>query len=252
MIVHTNDLYSYLSDTQCSTPYVQDVNTLDDVITRTDLSQSVVWLLAAFPFGSPRVYGLTCKIGYTSNLWVDSHWLCGPPGSFEFPESGWPEPHTHNMIGFSSPIIGDTMFPFYGFLVWNDGGPGSFCTELDFQTTFVDDSMPPVEDPAMGWGCGEWFGPGHVSCGGGQPGACCITDMCFILTEDECDYQGGTFLPEPPCNPNPCFPSSPICRMAQAVAFGLLDQTDLGGLTRSTYRSMEVQVVLYDAGEKRR
>ncbi len=253
MVVHTNDLYSYTSDTQCSTPYVQDVGDISEVITRTDLATSVLWLLAVFPPAStPRVAGLTCGITYAPNLWVESYWLCGPDGSVEITGPGWPDSDTQTSIAFTPTVAGDRVFPFYGFLVTNDGGPGAFCTDTN-GSEFLDDSIPPVSDPVLGPGCVHWYEPGPPSqCAPPQPGACCISTYCFILTQAECNNQGGTFLQDPPCDPSPCPQSSvPESGLAdERVVLDLVGPNPIVGAIRYRIELRQptvVEVRLYDA-----
>jgi len=206
MVVHTNDTYAYTVDTRCSTPYVQNLNGCDDVITRTDRTPAVVWLLAVFQdVSQPAVSGLRCAITYGPNVVVEDYWIC-PGDALEIPDADWPGPDSHDSILFTNPIVGDRIFPFYGFLVSNDGGGvDEFCTVTDWDTYFADTSMPPIEDPCTRNGCVRWYQAGYADCNpSGQPGACCFQDLCFVLMEPECNNQGGLFVPDWTCEPSPC------------------------------------------------
>ena len=253
MIVHTNDLYTYSAGTRCTTPYVQDLGVCMDAITRTDLQESVLWLLAVFSESSnPRVSGLCTGISYDPDLYVEDYWLCAPAGSFEIPDQYWPNSETYTNIAFGQTIAGDLVIPFYGFLVWNAGEIQEFCTKIDGMTGFSDDSNPPVWDTPMFRGCVRWYAPGYTTCGGPENGACCITDLCFILPESECSNQGGSFLEGLPCAPNPCLSGAQEpAETPAAVAFDLVTPNPTRGPIHYRVTLQEpatVVVKLYDAG----
>ena len=221
MVVHTNDTYSYSAATRCSTPYVQNLSSCQDVNTRTDLTTSVVWLLAAFqPGSSPRVAGLCCKISYSQGIEILLSWLCGPD-PLEVPDADWPASGTHDSIAFSPPIVGDIIFPFYGFHVDSYGQADEFCTAVDYRTVFADDHLPPVEDPCYLNGCVRWYRSGYAMCQNPPMGACCYPDgSCQYRTESECYSTGGLSWNEGiSCMPNPCPQPMGACCIGTSCIF---------------------------------
>ncbi len=63
---------------------------------------------------------------------------------------------------------------------------------------------------------------GYLPCGGGPPtGACCLGETCDMLTEGQCQTQGGDFRGEgTPCTPNPCATYQPQCIIISEVVNG--------------------------------
>lgn len=62
----------------------------------------------------------------------------------------------------------------------------------------------------------------YLVCGGGPPtGACCLGETCDMLTEGQCQTQGGDFRGEgTPCTPNPCATYQPQCVIISEVVNG--------------------------------
>ncbi len=183
LIVHTNDAYSYSAATACTTPYAEPASCAA-AITRSDKSSgTVVWLLAAFPDTSnPAVSVIYFGIDYDDvNLDPGSSYKsCGPAGTVEVPDGGWPYTGRGNSVALGSPVTGDLLFPFYVFRI--DGGTeGSYFSTAANPTggyaAFVDDSNPPVMDTVTRSGTIRWFAAGSNSCpasggadgGGGGP-----------------------------------------------------------------------------------
>ena len=63
---------------------------------------------------------------------------------------------------------------------------------------------------------------GYLPCGGGPPtGACCLGETCAVLTQGQCQTQGGDFRGEgTPCTPNPCATYQPQCIIISEVVNG--------------------------------
>jgi hypothetical protein len=220
IVVHTNDSYDYLSTTICSTTLLPE--TCEDAITSAsrDVGQ-VVWFLAAFlPTASPRVLAVCFGIDF-DEVNLDSsvrRGICGPAGSVEVPDSGWPANLAGNLVQFGNTIVGDTFFPFYYFQIDNNsGGIGNpyFCSDINptvGYASFIDDSSPRISDRITRFGCVKWYGAGSNECpGAASIGACCFLDgHCEMLSEQQCmgspEYQqwigpGTACLPNNPCAP---------------------------------------------------
>ncbi len=215
MIVHTNDAYTYMSGTACTTPLGEPA-ACEEAITRTDRSAgSVVWFLAAFaPESSPVLASVYFGVRYDSALLdpIVSYASCGPPGTLEIPDDGWPNEGTGTTIGFPSPISGDHMIPFYVFVIDNASETvgayfGTGVNPLGGYAAFYDDSFPPFEDRCTRFGEVRWYEPGSNSCPAlPQPGACCLPDAsCRIVAyKDFCDDLHGVYLGDGSTCDSPC------------------------------------------------
>jgi hypothetical protein len=171
--------------------------------------------------------------GHDHNLpeYSHNHWgLCGPAGTLEIPDSGWPDsPATAgNSVAFGTPIVEDILFPFYYVEVWGFAG-AYYCTDFNpvggpFYTGFVDDSNPPVFDECDLFGCVRWYEEGYnetTFCGASW-GACCYEDgTCTDEHWMDCMVYGDGihWIPHALCETNAresvgacCLPSG-SCRM---------------------------------------
>ncbi len=179
LIVHTNDSYLFSAQTVCSAT-LGDPGTCSAAITRSDKSSgTVVWLLASFlSTASPGVAGIYFGIEY-DDLVLDpgvAFKACGPAGTLELPDGDWPYSGRGNTVAFGTPIVGDTLFPFYVFRI-DGGAPGAFfgtaVNALAGYAAFIDDSAPPVTDRCSRFGQVHWYEQGSNNCP--APSTCAIT-----------------------------------------------------------------------------
>lgn len=214
IIVHTDDSYTYRSTTICTTAVGEPASCAAAVTTagQSDHPQ-VIWFLASFvPEASPRVASV--YFGMDQNLpvgFVDRQGFCGPAGSVEISDSGWPSPEAGNSVGFGSPIAGDTLFRFYYFIVADETETGaSFCSKINptgGYASFYDDAFPPVQDNVTRFGCVKWYEAGSNTCPVPPPtGACCLnTAVCQIVgSKNECDALSGTYQGDNTACDTPC------------------------------------------------
>lgn len=218
IIVHTNDAYSYLSTSICSTSLGLPP-TCADAITRTEKANgAVVWFLASFlAEASPSVAGIYFGVSFdAANLDPGTrHGICGPPGSVAIPDAGWPGNGAGNSVAFGTPRTGSTLFPFYYFEVDEFSGlPGPYlCSAINplgGYAAFFDDALPPAQDDVARFGCVKWYQDGGNSCPESQPiGACCdIWGLCTMTAEASCQAPRIWHSDWTACLPNPC-PNAP-------------------------------------------
>jgi hypothetical protein len=134
------------------------------------MTASVIWLLAAFPSDSdPGV--AVISFGITHNLPPGEGYFagwdhCGEGIILEIQEPGWPETGFGCDIAYGTPIVGQTLFPFYWFAAF--GFPGAeFGTTIHpvyGYASFVDDSSPGQQDLIDRFGMVRWFEPGFNEC----------------------------------------------------------------------------------------
>ena len=118
IIVHTNDSYTYLSATVCATPLGQPASCADATTRVESTGPAVVWFLAAFyTTASPAVSSIYFGVDFDAAELDPSlqFGLCGPSGSMEVPDEGWPARDAGNIVGFGTPGITSLLFPFYYF-----------------------------------------------------------------------------------------------------------------------------------------
>ena len=170
LIVHTQDAYVFSASTACTTTYSIPAS-CEEANTRSDKNVgTVVWLLAAFPdTSSPGVSGIYFGIDYDDvNLDPGAATkLCGPAGSMELPDSGWPYEGRGNTVAFGTPVVGNRLFPVYVFKI--DGGTDSsyFSTAVNptgGYAAFIDDSAPPATDEVTKFGTVRWYKAGENDC----------------------------------------------------------------------------------------
>jgi hypothetical protein len=226
IIVHTNDSYNYLSTTVCTTTLGQPTGCAE-AITRTDkATAAVVWLLASFlPMASPAVASVYFGINYDDTALdvTPKFGPCGPPGTVEAPDDGWPGDMTAgNSVGFGWPIIGNTLFRFYYFKVDDTVGEiGPFlCSAINPTggfAAFFDNSFPPGGNEITEFGCVRWYDAGLNHCPTIQldRGACClVTGECLFIEQAQCAGLPGfiSWTVNQPCVPdNPCAQPGACC-----------------------------------------
>jgi hypothetical protein len=203
LIVHTNDANAYTANACSRFDTVDDPGTCENAGTQTNKPEdqkALVWLIAnfcpqSFPGVSVIYFGLNHDLppgeGYIAN-WG----LCGPAGSFELPDAGWPD-QGGNSVAFGTPVVGDTFFPFYYLAAYGFAGAhlGTGINPTGGYAAFVDDSNPPIQDDIYRFGRVRWGTPGSNDClPCGSAGACCFPDgSCLLQTAGDCDAAGGEF-----------------------------------------------------------
>jgi hypothetical protein len=223
LIVHVVDRGSY-SHPVCTYNWDQHgVATCEDAVTQSNNDEAtppLVYLVAAFaPSGNPGVS--VVYFGLDHNLppgqgYFNVFGLCGPPGSLELPDAGWPDTGG-NSVAFGSPVVGDTFFHFYFLNAFGFEGAyiGTAINPAGGYAAFVDDGSPPVLDMIHQFGKMRWYEPGYNECPGGPPpptGACCFADgSCIVAEQPDCENQDGVYQGDgSTCEPNPCEPTAVV------------------------------------------
>jgi hypothetical protein len=206
-LAYTVDSASYPSDApECAG---HDVNIPLEM--GTDTAGWVWKVYAAFPLqNSPRVKALALSEAFDATVIVLGGGLPDPVGDFDIPQGGWPLT-TGGADGISFGTVKTTsMVEVYWFGGYAYGGTGLFAAAPHPNPDnrfFIDDSVPPVQDPIVGYGS-VGFGIDGVEGCPALPveGACCFTDgHCEMLLADACIAAGGSVYGGP-CDPNPCPP----------------------------------------------
>lgn len=205
MIVHTNDGYSYSSQSVCTATEGDPGSCGAAVTTASKDAGQVIWFLAAFdPAANPGVSVVYFGLNYDStNLLIDRTKACAPAGTTitEVPDDNWPAEGGIS-IAYDPPISADLLFPFYVFEV-SGGVPnvsffGSGINPTGGYAAFVDDLQPPGEDRVDRFGMARWGEAGDNACPvPPRSGACCIglTATCETFISDaDCVNAGGIWL----------------------------------------------------------
>ena len=210
LIVHDASL-AYTSDNSQypSTPPTSDPPTVDSQLPvgLPPIGQGWIWkVYAAFPSAaSPRLKGLVIGESFGGDVVVLAGGLPGPD-DFEITQNGWPTT-SGGGVGMSfhevqtSLMVECYWFGGYGY----QGGVWATAPHPTQTMIFVDDAVPPNEDPiaglsAIGFGIeGQTIYPTE----GGPYGACCSADgQCAYSEEVGC--SSGDWREGVPCDPNPC------------------------------------------------
>jgi hypothetical protein len=173
---------------------------------------AVVWkVYAAFsPSASPRLTALTWGITYPWEIVLLTQGSCG---WLDAPDAGWPASDTGCAVAWSTTQT-TRMVPVYWFAGYSYAASASFTLrgQPSQGGTFCDDSMPPVLDNIAGYGSLGFDRQGsNPRCDGGAPSACCFTQVCLVLSPNDCSIQGGAFTTGYSCAPSPCLPSGACC-----------------------------------------
>jgi hypothetical protein len=218
LVCHTdnNTIWTSLGADYCGAQYV-DPGTCENANTESTIDgnfdAAVVWLLAAFPAGSnPGVAVVFFGIEHNLPFGYFASWsFCGPAGSLEIPDAGWPDDWSTagNSVAFGSPVVGQQLFMYYWLAAW--GTPGNYLgtgiNPTGGYAGFVSDDIPGILDEIFLFGRVDWFGPGGNDCPSMPPDeACCFEDgRCEMWLPNECVDLGGIPLGEgSECEPNPC------------------------------------------------
>jgi len=239
IIVHTNDSYSYVSTTVCTTALGQPASCAEAGVQSDKAVAAVVWFMAAFlPSSSPAVASVYFGVNYDDvNLDITTKFApCGPAGTVEAPDAGFPGDMTAgNSVGFGSPVIGNTLFRFYYFKVDEFlGSAGPFlCSAINPTggfAAFYDNAFPPAQDNITLFGCVKWYDVGLNNCPQVQldRGACCLaTGECLFIEQAQCAGLPGfiSWTLNQPCVPdNPCAQPGACCDLETGACEFVLQQ----------------------------
>jgi hypothetical protein len=208
LVVHDTGLV-YTTD---STEYPSDAPMCENVDNQIDLGAFGVWkVYAAFPENaSPRLKALVMGEQFNATTYVLAGGLPDPVNDFEITQNGWPLT-SGGGVGISFGTVKTTlMVECYWLGGYSYGGSWAVAPHPTQAMVFVDDSVPPLEDPIVGLGSLGFGEAGFTPCPvGPQEGACCFADgSCQLLFADACLGAGGIVFGGP-CDPNPCPPPPP-------------------------------------------
>lgn len=128
LVVHTDDMHHWYRST-CTDFENWVPQDCEQFNTRTDrdaVEEVLIWFIVAFdPSSSPAVTSI--YFGNDHNLPVYWHYawgFCGPAGTSEHPDSGWPDDPAGagNWVELGSPVVNDHFFPFYRVAVFGFAG----------------------------------------------------------------------------------------------------------------------------------
>jgi hypothetical protein len=125
-----------------------------------------VWqVYAAFlPTASPRLKALSMGGAFTAHVYVVTGGLPDPVADFELPDEGWPtQSGTGIGISFGSVKTG-ILELCYWFAGYGYSGHWSVIPHPIHGAVFVDDTMPPHEDPVLALGSLGFGVPGYTPC----------------------------------------------------------------------------------------
>jgi hypothetical protein len=202
MLLHADNSICYSAGADfCSLdPLPATCQDLVTNITRDPATETMVWMVAAFPAGSsPGVDAF--QVGLAGDIPSDYFTAFGPcgQGSYEIPDPNWPGAGTGDAVALASTAFSQ-LFKMYWFAVAAPGVGSSMSTTNyyggDPHAEWADDSRPPVVDICDLFGTVTWGGPGALNC---PPplvpiGACCFADgHCENFPQNDCSSQGGTY-----------------------------------------------------------
>lgn len=204
LVVHDTGL-TYTFD---SAVYPSDAPSCENVDNEIALGAFAVWkVYAAFPDNaSPRLKALVMGEQFDAATYVLAGGLPDPVADFEITQNGWPLT-SGGGVGISFGTVKTTlMVECYWFGGYNyTGGAWAVAPHPTQTMIFVDDSVPPLEDPITALGSVGFGVAGNTPCPiGPAEGACCFPDgTCQLLFADACLGAGGIVFGGP-CDPNPC------------------------------------------------
>lgn len=180
----------------------------------TPLDPPIMWhVWAAFPEGSsPRLKAFVMGSQFPATLTVLEAGLIDPSGDFEIAQDGWPFVGGGGVgVSFGTTKTTNPVDCYWiaGYS-YQAGDVWALTPHPVGQTIFVDDSVPPLEDPVMAFGSLGFGVPGTLPCPDALPpmGACCFeSGQCMMLSAENCAAACGVwFGPDITCDPNPCPP----------------------------------------------
>jgi hypothetical protein len=175
-----------------------------------------VWkVYAAFPTASsPRLKALAFSESFYAPTYVVAGGLPDPVHDFEITQNGWPVTDggaAGISFGTVKTDLISEIYWFAGYTYEEAVGYWSTAPHPVSTSIFVDDSIPPQEDPIAGFSSIGFGAPGNTICPSG-PGSCCFSDgSCLVLLPEECGEAGGSFGLASSCDPNPCPPVGACC-----------------------------------------
>jgi hypothetical protein len=169
-------------------------------------TEDKVWCGAEFGFGDYHPY-LFIFTGFGP---------CTPGGNLEIPTPGWPGPFEGTAITTTDlPWVGNWLPVYYFTGYYYMYGPGQIPLDVDPPTGFGGFGnclTPPTTYmadcfPAMGI-----LMDGEPCCPQDPEFVCCVGEVCYITTEQECADMMGDWHPEwDTCEPNPCLIERFVC-----------------------------------------
>ncbi len=203
LIVHHNPDAEYSTGGLCDQADLEDCAS---ALTRTDLDESIFYVLAAFPStASPRLIAVDFGIEYSSCIQILEEGHCG---DLEAPDAQWPASGSGTGVGWLETQT-DHLVEVHWFLTYIEPGlSGEFAAAYHAPGYFYDDSHPTQQDPIADYGVLGFRTEGYLPCPDGPLGACCFVDgTCMEIDQVECESGGGVFQgPKSSCEPNPCVP----------------------------------------------
>lgn len=176
-----------------------------------------VWfVLAAFPNSPGPVDLAGINFGFedfsTSDIDFADHGACND-GFLTIPSYGWPGP-VEGMVMVFRPVRHTEVVEIYWFATYVYGpvsiglGPNPTMVEGAPEGGFADTSIPPEFDEIYEYGILGFGEEGYNPCRGPDPdveGACCVDDLCYLVSREECESLGGDYQGDnTECFPNPC------------------------------------------------
>jgi len=137
---------------------------------------------------------------------------CAPTGALEIPTSGWPGPSEGVSVTVQGASWWGRIVPVYwlaGYAYDEGEVPLSYHPSTGFGGA-ANCLVPPTSWPATSFGGMGIFHPGTYACPGGSsgpppPSVCCVGQVCYVLSAEDCEGLGGVHHPEwEHCQPNPC------------------------------------------------
>ncbi|MDM7914324.1 MAG: hypothetical protein QUU85_03535 [Candidatus Eisenbacteria bacterium] len=175
-----------------------------------------VWkVYAAFPYqSSPRLKALVMGATFPADVYVIEGGVPDPVVDFEIPQDGWPAT-SGGGVGISlGHVQTGLVIETYWLGGYAYGAPvvWSIAPHPTQEMIFVDDSVPPLEDPILALGSIGFGMMGHAPCPPPpQEEACCLPDgTCYLTDWEACDGMGGVFYGGD-CDPSPCPPGVVAC-----------------------------------------
>lgn len=222
LILHANVSLPFTLDTNWSG--WSELRNCKDAVTQVpgDGKGVIFYVLAAWPFGAPRMKAVCFGIKYSSNLVAPA--ACGAcidpaANDWELQQSGWPANGTGTAIEWNEPLTRSIDEVYWFACYAYDGNTFQLTPHPDpgLGGQFADDSLPlserdDIESYGMlGFGSRSGFNP----CGGDEAtGGCCLAEgQCVLRTRGGCQGMiGTTYLGDnTTCYPNPCTPGIGAC-----------------------------------------
>ncbi len=167
-----------------------------------------VWkVYAAFPLdSSPRLKAFAMGAQFPPSVTVVAGGVIHEM-DFENPTAGWPFLSGYGVMVNFWQLQTSRVVECYWLAGYAYSGVWALAQHPTVLNTFVDDSVPPIEEPVVGLGSIGFGEPGATFCPyDDSPGACCLLDgSCRVTDHTECDLLQGIFRGVMyDCDPFPC------------------------------------------------